>query len=70
MFILDLPYVSGFLIKTIENNNFKVINTPASKQFTSGRALNLISEEEAVRIMKENPQTLLYTNSEQQFRDL
>ena len=64
MFILDLPYVSEFLLKTIERNNFKVIDTPASKQVTSGRALNLISEEEAVRILKEDPQTPLYTNSE------
>ena len=64
MFILDLPYVSEFLLKTIERNNFKLIDTPASKQFTSGRALNLISEEEAVRILKEDPQTPLYTNSE------
>ncbi len=64
MFLIDKPYASDFLIKTIRKNEFNVVSTPVAKELLSDNALSWISEEEAVRRLKENPETPLYSNSE------
>jgi len=64
MFLIDKPFVSDFLIKTIRDKQYKIIATPEAKQLISEGGLNWISEEEAIKIIRKNPDTRLYTNSE------
>lgn len=64
MIIIDKPYVSDFIIKTIKENNFQIISTLSARNLISDGSLNWITEEEAKNIFKENPDSLLYTNSE------
>lgn len=64
MFLIDKPFVSDFLIDTIRANNFKIIATKNAKELIVDNSLNWIEEEQAVYLMKNNPQTRLYSNSE------
>ncbi|WP_111707122.1 ATP-grasp domain-containing protein [Lutibacter citreus] len=64
MILIDHPYVSDFLIETIKNNNFPVVATKASKELITNNSLNWVSETEAVQKFKENPNQLIYSNSE------
>lgn len=64
MFILDKPYVSDFLARTVEEFQIPVLLTPTAKELTSGNKINFIPEAEAIQILKTNPNELIYTNSE------
>lgn len=64
MIIIDKPYVSDFLIKTIKENNFQIISTVNAREMIVDNSLNWISEEEAINKLKEDPSTKIYTNSE------
>jgi len=64
MIILDKPYISDFLLTTLETNGIQVINTSAINEFASDRNLNLISEEESIKKFNGAGNPLLYTNSE------
>ena len=64
MFLIDKPFVSAFLIDTIRVNNFEIIATETAKTLINDDTLNWIEETEAISIIKNNPQTPLYTNSE------
>ncbi|MFK5857482.1 MAG: ATP-grasp domain-containing protein [Bacteroidota bacterium] len=64
MIIIDGPYISEFLLQTIRDKKFQIISTPAARQMITDDSLNWISEEDAVQIFKENPNTRIYTNSE------
>jgi hypothetical protein len=64
MFLIDKPYVSDFLIKTLKDNNFPVISTQNARELMPEEALNWISEEEAIAIINNVPNTSLYLNSE------
>jgi len=64
MILLDKPYVSDFLIKTIKEHNLEVIATPVAKELVQNTNLNWISEKEAIHKYKENPNIPIYTNSE------
>lgn len=64
MIIIDKPFVSEFLIETIKKNNFQIISTYEAKELIHDSSLNWITENEAKAIFKNNPNTLLYTNSE------
>lgn len=64
MFLIDKPFVSDFLIKTLRDNNYKVVSTKAAKELISDDSLNWISEEEAIRIIEKNTNTPIYLNSE------
>jgi hypothetical protein len=64
MILLDYPYVSDFLLQTIIENKFPVIATKEAKQIGANKAINWIDEEEAARQLKNNPNTAIYTNSE------
>ena len=41
MIVLEKPYVSDFLIDTIQKNNFYVLETPFSKIFSVSMFLSL-----------------------------
>lgn len=64
MILLDKPYVSGFLLDTLERNNIPVINTNTVAELAPGRNLNLISESDAILAYEANEEVLLYSNSE------
>lgn len=64
MILIDQPYISSFLIKTIKENNLEIISTDAARAMILDNSLNWISEKEAVEFIKNNPGCPLYTNSE------
>lgn len=64
MFLIDYPYVSDFLINTIKKNAFPIVATKSAKELISDESLNWISEEKAIQLFKENPNQLIYSNSE------
>ena len=64
MILIDKPYVSDFLIKTIKENNIEIIATPEARKLISDNSLNWITEEKAKSIYEKNPGTKIYTNSE------
>lgn len=64
LIVLDKPYISDFLINTLEKEQIPVINSAIAASFSETHKLNLISESAAVDYMKLTPRPLLYTNSE------
>ena len=64
MFLIDKPFVSDFLIKTIKDNNYKIIATKVAKELIKDDSLAWIAEEEAIALLKNNPEISLYSNSE------
>lgn len=64
MFILDKPYASDFLIETIRKNNYPIVSSPVARELISDDSLAWTSEEEASRLLNSNPETPLYSNSE------
>ena len=64
MFLIDKPFVSDFLIKTIKDQNYPIVSTKEAKELISDSTLNWISEAEAIGILEGNPNTSIYLNSE------
>jgi hypothetical protein len=64
MFLIDKPFVSDFLIETIKDNNYKIIATKEAKELVKDDSLAWIAEEEAIALLKNNPEISLYSNSE------
>ena len=64
MFLIDKPFVSDFLIDTMRNNNFKIIATKEAKELIDDDSLEWIEEDEAISLLKKNPQISIYSNSE------
>lgn len=64
MILIDLPYVSDFLIKTIKENQFPIVATQVAKSMIHDDSLNWILEEDAIQHYKSNPLTRIYSNSE------
>jgi len=64
MILIDHPYISDFLIKTIKENNFEIISTQEAKTLINDDALNWISENKAKQKLLRNSNPLIYTNSE------
>jgi hypothetical protein len=64
MIILDKPYISEFLLDTLERNNIPVIHNNIVSEFAQKRNLNLIFEEDAIKHFNGPGYPLLYTNSE------
>ena len=64
MILIDQPYVSDFLVKSIKKNNLEIIATPEAKALISDNSLNWISENDARNKILNTPNPLVYTNSE------
>jgi len=64
MILIDKPYVSDFLIKTIKENNFPIVATKEAKELVTDNSLNWISEDDAKNNYLNNPNRPIYTNSE------
>lgn len=64
MILIDNPYISDFLIKTIKENNFEIIATKEAKSLINDDSVNWISENDAKNKLLISPNPLVYTNSE------
>ncbi|MBE0423073.1 MAG: ATP-grasp domain-containing protein [Lutibacter sp.] len=64
MILIDQPYISSFLLKTIKENHLEIVSTEAARAMISDDSLNWISEKQAVEFIKNTPNCPLYTNSE------
>ncbi|MDP3450182.1 MAG: hypothetical protein Q8R87_06355, partial [Anaerolineaceae bacterium] len=64
MFFVDEPYISDFFKQTIRDNNIPVVNTASAKKLNLLAGTNLISEEQAVNMVRESDSHLFYSTSE------
>lgn len=64
MILIDQPFVSDFLVKTIKENQFPIVETEVAKSMIRDDSLNWISEEEAIQQYTSNENTRIYSNSE------
>ncbi|MFM2480314.1 ATP-grasp domain-containing protein [Celerinatantimonas sp. YJH-8] len=64
MIFLDQPYVSDFLIDTLQKNSLAVVDTAALDAFKLPESLNRISEEQAISRATAPEPELIYTISE------
>ena len=64
MIAIGKPYVSAFLLESIQKSNYPVIATLEAREVLEGKEVNWISELEAREILQEKPGTKVYTNSE------
>jgi len=64
MILIDHPYISDFLLRTIKENNFEIVSTQEARSLIRDDAMNWISEHEAKHKLLNTANPLLYTNSE------
>jgi len=64
MILLDKPFASNYLIQTIREQLYPVIATREAKELVKDDSLYWISEDDASKILRENPDNPLYSNSE------
>jgi len=64
MLFLDRPYISAFLLKTIEENHIPVVRTGYAEVAVKGRDIALLDEAEAVALANNNSGLRLLTISE------
>ncbi|SDT83871.1 ATP-grasp domain-containing protein [Desulfobacula phenolica] len=64
MFFVDKPYISEFFKTTLRDNAIPVVDTDMAKQLDLYGQTNMISEDEAVKIVQDNDDTIIYTTSE------
>jgi len=64
MILIDQPYISDFLVRTIKENNFEIISTKEAKSLVNDDSMNWISENDAKNKIINNTNPLIYTNSE------
>jgi hypothetical protein len=64
MFLIDKPYVSEFFKKTVKDFNIPIVDTESAKKFTLYEGTSLVNEDTAIKQYKNNPNTSIYTISE------
>lgn len=64
MILIDKPFASDFLVQTIKENRYEVVSTEVAKGMLNDDDITWVTEKEATRIMREKPETPLYSNSE------
>lgn len=64
MIILDKPYVSDLLLRTIRTNQFPVVRNDYSKRFSAKLGDLILSGDEAVKRVRESTLPQIYTTSE------
>lgn len=64
MFFVDKPYISDFLKKTLVDNKIPVVKTKITKELNLYAETNLISENEAIEIIKKSKDPIIYATSE------
>ncbi len=64
MIILERPYVSDLLARTVEELHVPVLENAVARSIAENRKINLVSEREFIASMKRTPRPPLYSNSE------
>lgn len=64
MFILENPYVSDFLLDTLRQNQFEVLENQISNQYKNNYNLNILKEADAINFCKIHKELKIYSNSE------
>lgn len=64
VFILDHPFVSDILKKTVFDNQIPVVGTQAAQELGLLKGTAILSEEQAVELARENRDLTVYSNSE------
>ncbi|MGM0431411.1 MAG: ATP-grasp domain-containing protein [Spirochaetota bacterium] len=64
MFLIDYPYVSEYLIRTLERNQYPVLRTPEAEELLAGRCVWFLSRGEAEQRLRDNPLQPIYSNAE------
>ncbi len=64
MIILDKPYISEFLLNTLQANAIPVINNAGDEAITSSKNLSILTTEQAINNITQDGNCMLYTNSE------
>lgn len=64
MIILDKPYISEHVIKTILKNGYPVLRNNISESLLDENQTELVNKDEAVRMYREDPEKRIYTVSE------
>ena len=64
LIIIDKPYVSELLKTTLERFQFPVLRNEASQGLLPLNGINFMEETEVVQHMKSNPESMIYTSSE------
>lgn len=64
MFFVDKPYLSDFFKNTLNDNAIPVVGTALSKELDLYPGTNIISEERAVEMAREQEDLVVYTTSE------
>lgn len=64
MFFVDKPYISDFLKKTLKESGIPVVGTDTAKQLDLYKGTKIISENEAVEMVKKPGTSKIYTTSE------
>ncbi len=64
MFILEAPYVSELMLKTLEKNQFEVLENELAKKYLSNYNLNLVNEDSATQNLGNKSDLKVYSNSE------
>ncbi len=64
MFFVDKPYISNFLKKTLKKSGIPVVGTDTAQQLDLYKGTKIISENEAVEMVKKPGASKIYTTSE------
>jgi len=64
LIIIDKPYVSDFLKRTLEDQKYPVLENSAVLELLSPNGYNFYTEEEVISQMQNNPEMMIYTSSE------
>ncbi len=64
MFFVDKPYVSDFFKKTVRDNAIPVVDTLEAKEMDLFSGTTLISEENAIEMVRASENNVIYTTSE------
>lgn len=64
MILLDEPYISEFLRKTIADNSLAVVDNTGGRSVGLGKSWNVVSESQAVDLLAKEKWPLVYTASE------
>ena len=64
MFILENPYISTLLLKTLEKNQFEVLENSLVSEFKDKYNLNIINTTQAATFYKPEQDLKIYSNSE------
>lgn len=64
MFFVDKPYVSDFFKKTVKDNNIPIVGTESAKRLNLYAGTTVISEADALEMVRETENLPIYTTSE------